>query len=125
MKSDMKKVFGGLVSAYWYVPDPVTQLHGTGEELNLLIALLESGGTLDNKPLLRERIAELEQQYQDALRMFNPVAVAGHKESLVLLHRIRQKILIIALCENVIDIESVRSPMFGAGFSGTSEEGAR
>ena len=121
MQQEIRKVFGGLVSAYWYVPDPVTQLHGTGEELNLLVALLEADGKITNGELLKKRIDDLDADYQRAVNLYNPAA-GGHKEALILLHKIRQQILVIAIRENVIDIESIRQPMFSDIFRSKGEE---
>jgi len=119
MKQEIRKVFGGLVSAYWYVPDPVTQLHGTGEELNLLVALLEADGKIERSPQLDKHLDSLDEDYKRAINLYNPAA-GGHKEALILLHRIRQQILVIAIREDVIDIESIRQPMFSDVFGQNS-----
>jgi hypothetical protein len=122
MKQEIRKVFGGLVSAYWYVPDPVTQLHGTGEELNLLVALLEADQKIQSSAVLEKHLENLDEDYKRAINLYNPVA-GGHKEALILLHRIRQQILVIAIREDVIDIESIRQPMFSDVF-GQNRQGA-
>lgn len=121
MKQEIRKVFGGLVSAYWYVPDPVTQLHGTGEELNLLIALLEADGKIEASEQLAKHLQNLDLDYKKAIDLYNPAA-GGHKEALNILHRIRQQILVIAIREDVIDIESIRQPMFSDMFRSTGDE---
>lgn len=115
-------MFGGLVSAYWYVPDPVTQLHGTGEELNLLVALLEADGKIERSQQLAKHLESLDEDYKKAINLYNPAA-GGHKEALITLHRIRQQVLVIALQEDVIDIESIRQPMFSDVF-GQNRQGA-
>lgn len=122
MKQEIRKVFGGLVSAYWYVPDPVTQLHGTGEELNLLVALLEATGKIAESDVLAKRVDALEEEYKQAITLYNPAA-GGHKQALIMLHRIRQQILVIAIREDVIDIESIKQPMFSDVFGQNRQGG--
>lgn len=105
--SDLKRVYGALVSAYWYVPDPQTQMHGTGEQLNLLVALLEKEQKMTDQH--RRKIADLDKLYSECVQIYNP-ASGGNRKSIILMHQIRQDVLRIAIAENLIVIDTGSLP---------------